>query len=52
MTDWSCRERPDVTAVPIHRQSLTEVLGHWQGEIDAANVFPGFKPMPALGLFA
>jgi uncharacterized protein (DUF1501 family) len=42
----------DLSVVNDYRQSLTEVLGHWQGEIDAANVFPGFKPTPALGLFA
>lgn len=45
-------EGVDFAVVNDYRQSLTEVLGHWQREIDADNVFPGFKPTPALGLFA
>jgi len=44
-------EGVDLAVVNDYRQSLTEVLGHWHGQIDAANVFPGFKPTPALGLF-
>jgi uncharacterized protein (DUF1501 family) len=45
-------EGVDLAVANDYRQSLTEVLGHWHGEINVASVFPGFKPTPALGLFA
>jgi uncharacterized protein (DUF1501 family) len=45
-------EGVDLAVVNDYRQGLTEVVAHWHGRIDAANVFPGFKPSPALGLFA
>jgi uncharacterized protein (DUF1501 family) len=45
-------EGVDLAVVNDYRQGLSEILGHWHGEIDAANVFPGFKPTPPLGLFA
>jgi uncharacterized protein (DUF1501 family) len=45
-------EGVDLAVVNDYRQGLTEVLAHWHGPIDAADVFPGFKPTPTLGLFA
>jgi uncharacterized protein (DUF1501 family) len=44
-------EGVDLAVANDYRQSLTEVVAHWHGEINAANVFPGFKPAPNLGLF-
>jgi uncharacterized protein (DUF1501 family) len=44
-------EGVDLAVANDYRQSLTEVVAHWHGEINAANVFPGFKPAPKLGLF-
>jgi uncharacterized protein (DUF1501 family) len=41
----------DLAVANDYRQSLTEVVAHWHGESNAANVFPGFKPAPNLGLF-
>ena len=44
-------EGVDLAVANDYRQSLTEVVAHWHGEINAANIFPGFKPAPNLGLF-
>ena len=44
-------EGVDLAVVNDYRQSLTEVIAHWRGEMNDANVFPGFKPAPNLGLF-
>jgi uncharacterized protein (DUF1501 family) len=44
-------EGVDLAVVNDYRQSLTEVIAHWRGEMNAASVFPGFKPAPNLGLF-
>jgi len=44
-------EGVDLAVVNDYRQSLTEVIAHWRGEMNGANVFPGFKPAPNLGLF-
>jgi uncharacterized protein (DUF1501 family) len=44
-------EGVDLAVANDYRQSLSEVVAHWHGEINAANVFPGFKPAPNLGLF-
>jgi uncharacterized protein (DUF1501 family) len=44
-------EGVDLAVANDYRQSLTEVVAHWRGEINAANIFPGFKPAPNLGLF-
>jgi uncharacterized protein (DUF1501 family) len=45
-------EGVDLAVANDYRQSLTEVVAHWHGQIDAADVFPGFKPSPTSGLFA
>jgi len=44
-------EGVDLAVVNDYRQSLTEVIAHWHGDMNAANVFPGFKPASNQGLF-
>jgi len=44
-------EGVDLAVANDYRQSLTEVISQWHARTDALSVFPGFKPMPALGLF-
>ncbi len=45
-------EGVDLAVANDYRQSLTEVIAHWRGGINPADVFPGFKPASNLGLFA
>jgi uncharacterized protein (DUF1501 family) len=45
-------EGVDLAVVNDYRQSLTEVIAHWQGASYASAAFPGFKSAANLGLFA
>jgi len=47
-------EGVDLKVANDYRQTLSEVVVHWHGRIEAGEVFPGFIPSPDsyLGLFA
>ncbi|HME40967.1 MAG TPA: DUF1501 domain-containing protein [Steroidobacteraceae bacterium] len=45
-------EGVDLAVANDYRQSLSEVIAHWQGSAQAPGVFPGYQPAPNLGLFA
>jgi uncharacterized protein (DUF1501 family) len=45
-------EGVDLAVVNDYRQSLSEAIAQWRGQPLEPDLFPGFKPLPSLGLFA